>query len=160
MVKRLIIFDWGNTIMRDFPEMPGPMCDWPLVEWIPGAREALEKLSGKHPLCIATNAGCSDTEAMRKALRRVDAEHFFTWFFSSKDLGIKKPDPLFFTTIATQCGFKPDRCIMVGDSYENDIRGAALAGLTTVLLTQKQGQFPDAHHVIIHMNQLANLLLP
>jgi putative hydrolase of the HAD superfamily len=157
IVKRLIIFDWGNTIMRDFPELPGPMCDWLVVEWIPGAQDALEALSKQYPLCIATNAGCSDTQAMRRALHRIDAERYFSWFFSSKDLGIKKPDPRFFLTIAQQCGFSPEQCVMVGDSFENDIKGAATAGFTTVLLSSTDTHNPGAHYVIKHMNQLVNL---
>jgi len=27
MIKALI-FDWGDTVMRDFPDCKGPMADW------------------------------------------------------------------------------------------------------------------------------------
>lgn len=156
-MKRLFIFDWGNTIMRDFPGQPGPMCDWPLVEWVDGAERALQFLVQNHALAIATNAGCSDTSAMRLALKRVDAEKYFSWFFSSKDLGIRKPDPLFFTTIARQCGYPVGRCVMVGDSYENDIAGAARAGMTTVWLSAAESDSPAAMHRISSMHHLIQL---
>ena len=29
---KAFIFDWGDTVMCDFPEYPGPMVDWPRVE--------------------------------------------------------------------------------------------------------------------------------
>jgi len=143
--------------MRDFPDQPGPMFDWPYVEWIDGAGEALQHLHKNHVLAIATNAGCSDTAAMRRALQRVDAEKYFSHFFSSKDLGIRKPDPLFFTTIASQCGYLPKECVMVGDSYENDISGAALAGMTTVWLSADGVDSPAAMHRISSMHQLIQL---
>lgn len=156
-MKRLIVFDWGNTIMRDFTNLPGPMCDWPHVEWVPGAEEALRYLSQSYKLCIATNAGYSDTIAMRKALNRIGAEVYFNWFFSSKDLNIRKPDPLFFYTIAQTCGFKPSDSVMVGDSYTNDIIGASEAGFTTVLLSGTDGDYPEADYLINTMHELIQL---
>ena len=41
MEIKTLIFDWGDTIMRDLG-LPGPMKDWDRVEWIPGAKEMLK----------------------------------------------------------------------------------------------------------------------
>jgi len=33
---RALIFDWGDTVMRVFPEFSGPMAHWPRVEAVHG----------------------------------------------------------------------------------------------------------------------------
>lgn len=153
---RLIIFDWGDTLMRDFPGKPGPMYTWDIVEEIPGARPLLDYLQAKYTLCVATNAGVSDTEAMRKALQRVNFDSYFSGFFSSKDLGVAKPDPEFFLRICHQMQVKPDESVMVGNDYQKDIQGAAQAGLYTVFFNknQQEGVFPEADLVITHLPEL------
>jgi HAD superfamily hydrolase (TIGR01509 family) len=155
MIKALI-FDWGDTVMRDFSDQPGPMADWEKVEWIPGAEAALKTLSKEYFCAIATNASMSDTELMRKALRRIDAEKYFRFFISSKDIGFEKPDLMFFRSIAALIGNNTNECIHIGNLYEKDIRGAKAAGMFTILFNEKklQGSFPDADVVIKNMEQL------
>ena len=36
-----ILFDWGDTLMRVFPEFEGPMFTWPRVEVVSGIKETL-----------------------------------------------------------------------------------------------------------------------
>ena len=35
------LFDWGDTLMVDFPNASGKMCDWVTVEAIIGANDTL-----------------------------------------------------------------------------------------------------------------------
>lgn len=44
-LTEIVLFDWGNTLMVDFPEAQGKMCDWEVVEEVAGAREVLAALS-------------------------------------------------------------------------------------------------------------------
>ncbi len=160
MVQALI-FDWGDTIMRDFPEKDGPMYTWDHVEWIPGAEEALRQLHNKFIMVIATNAGQSDTGAMKKALQRIGALPYFAYFFSSKDLKFEKPDVRFFECIAKQIGVLPENCAMIGNLYEKDIVGARQCGMFTVLFDEKMigGNFEKADKVINNMDDLPNIFL-
>ncbi|MEJ5302943.1 MAG: HAD-IA family hydrolase [Bacteroidales bacterium] len=164
-IIRLIIFDWGDTLMRDYPGKAGPMYVWDHVECIEGVPELLAYLHGRYTLCVATNAGVSDTEAMRKALRRVNIEHYFSGFFSSKDLGVAKPDPRFFLNICAEMNVEPQHSLMIGNDYEKDICGAFQAGLFTVLFREKgigsdfeDGDFSKAHKVIYSLLELKKLL--
>ncbi len=43
-LTEIILFDWGNTLMVDFPEAQGKMCDCEVVEEVAGAREVLAAL--------------------------------------------------------------------------------------------------------------------
>ncbi len=156
-----LIFDWGDTIMRDFPEKEGPMVLWDHVEWIPGAEKALKQLHDKFVMVIATNAGQSDTQAMIKALERVGAGQYFQYYFSSKDLKFEKPDVRFFKTICEQIGLLPEQCAMIGNLYEKDIIGAKQSGMFTVLFDEKQseGKYLLADKVIADMEELGAIFL-
>lgn len=150
MSPKIIIFDWGDTLMRDFPEKHGPMCHWDIIEVIEGVPETLSELSKTFTLCVATNAGVSDTTLMRKALRRGNIEHFFTHFFSSKDLGYTKPDVHFFLSICQHTGVFPHECVFIGNDYYKDIVGAANARMYPIFFNHArwQGEAPAAKHII------------
>jgi putative hydrolase of the HAD superfamily len=159
MIKA-IIFDWGDTVMRDYPELNSPMYTWKHVEYIPFVEETLKVLCKKYLLVIATNAGQSDTTAMIKALQRVGAVQYFQFFFSSKDLGFEKPDVRFFTSIVHKIQIKPEECIMIGNLYEKDITGAKDAGMKTILFDEKTDNilYPKADIVIHTIKKLEKAL--
>lgn len=154
--KRVIIFDWGNTVMRIFPEYQGEMCSWPNVEFIPGVEKVLQSLQGNMKLVIATGAKDSNTAAMIKALKRVGAVKYFSHFFSSKDLGEKKPNKAFFSKIADKINVAPEECISIGDSYERDIVPASQVDMTTVFYNEqgKIGDFSNADFIIHNISDL------
>lgn len=153
---RALIFDWGDTIMRDYPEKPGPMAGWDHVEYIPYIEECLRTLSSEYILCIASNAGFSDSSLMIEALKRVGAEKYFHYFFTSKDLGAQKPEARFFYAITEKIGVEPDECIMIGDNYNKDICGAKAVGMNTILFNKNNtsGEYKEADVVISSMRDL------
>lgn len=128
----LIIFDWENTVMRDFPDFGGPMVTWPRVETMPGIRRALESLARGYRLVLASNAYESDAQLAQQALQRVDLAVYFHLILTSHELGAAKPDPLFFEQVLVLCDTVPHRAAMVGDNFRTDIVGAKYAGLWTV----------------------------
>jgi len=154
MIKALI-FDWGDTIMRDFDES-GPMSIWEKVAWIPGAEESLQKLYQKYVCIIATSASHSDTAEMKKALQRVDADQYFQHFYSKVELGFSKPDPRFFERVIELSNFRAEDAVMIGNLYDKDISGAKKAGLKTVFFNESglTGDFPDADIIINRMQDL------
>lgn len=158
MIK-VIIFDWGDTLMRDFPDKEGPMYLWDHVEWIPGAEQALKSLINNYTLVIATNAGQSDTNDMIKALKRIGADTYFSRFFSSKDLGYAKPDVRFFYSITGQLNVNAENFAMIGNDYQKDIIGAKQCGMFTVLFNEKQiqGTFDKADKTITSLSELPEI---
>lgn len=159
MIKH-IIFDWGNTLMRDFPEKPGPMYKWDHVELMPGVESVLSTLAKRFVLTVATNAGESNTEAMIKALARVNIDGFFMFKYSSKDLGVSKPDPRFFQEVCKQSGFKPEETLMIGNDYKKDIIGAKAVGMQTILYNHENytGETPDADYVVENLVDVLELI--
>jgi putative hydrolase of the HAD superfamily len=161
MPIKALIFDWGDTVMRDF-NLPGPMSEWDRVEAVPGVKMALEILSKKYTLIIATSAAHSDSTDMKRALARSRLANYFSHFYSLKELGTSKPDPAFFTKALELSGFSKDEVTGIGNLYEKDIVSAKAAGLTTIFFNENklEGDFHDADHMIHTMGELPDLLEP
>jgi putative hydrolase of the HAD superfamily len=155
-----LIFDWGDTLMRDFPEKPEPMAHWDVIVLFEGVEKTLQELTGKYILAVATNAGVSDTKLMREALNRGNIEQYFSWFFSSKDLGFSKPDIRFFTEICNQMNVNPSQCLFIGNDYKKDIEGAADAGMKTILFNHQHqtGALEKAHCIIENFCEIAKVV--
>ncbi len=134
--KGAILFDWGDTLMRVFPEYHGMMKDWPRVEAVPGAGQMLAALHRDWTLALATNAPDSDEEAIRAALGRVDLDRWLDRIYCFKKIGYKKPAREFFEAILKDLGLPAAQVIMVGDEYELDVLGAQSAGLRAVWFNQ------------------------
>ncbi|MBC2580476.1 HAD family hydrolase [Clostridium sp. DJ247] len=159
-VKRAIIFDWGDTLMKDFTQYKGPMVQWPYVEAISGVKESLHKVYKNYICCVASNAGDSDGELMQLALKRVELDGYFTAFFTSKELGVEKPSIKFFQEILKRLNVKPNEVIMVGNDYIKDIKPAKTVGMATILYSKanhkEYKEFAD--YVINSMEQLDSII--
>ena len=155
----VLIFDWGDTLMRDF-DLPGPMWKWKKTSVIPGVRESLKILVRDYPLIVATSATHSNILDMRKALKMGDIEKYFSNFFSAVELQVRKPDPQFFLRVLKFSGYEPHEAVMIGNSYEKDIEGAKKAGMQTVWFNENrlQGKFPSADVIIYSMKDLPAIL--
>ena len=98
-------------------------------DFMPGAEEALQALSKKYKLYLASN-GNTDTQRSRIALAGI--EKYFEAIFISGEVGVNKPDKGFFDhCFAKMEGFDPQKALIVGDSLSSDILGGKNAGIST-----------------------------
>ena len=98
-------------------------------DFMPGAEKALQSLSVKYKLYLASN-GNTDTQRSRIALAGI--EKYFAGIFISGDVGVNKPDKGFFDAcFAAIEGFDPTKTLIVGDSLSSDILGGKNAGIAT-----------------------------
>ncbi len=137
MIKA-ILFDWGDTVMRVFPQFRGAMVDWPKVEPMPGIVDACSSLSRQHQLYIATNAADSNAQEISRALARVGVDTYFSHNFTSGELGCTKPSPLYYQQILSILDLSPDKVLMVGDDIHADILGSEKVGIKSVWIHQDQ----------------------
>ncbi len=57
----IILFDWGDTVMYDHPEITTPMVEWETVEVVEGIADVLAYLhSSGRRIVLATSAEISD----------------------------------------------------------------------------------------------------
>ncbi|HMD90753.1 MAG TPA: HAD-IIIA family hydrolase, partial [Anaerolineaceae bacterium] len=123
-----LVFDWGNTLMREFPEYQGIMAKWPQIEAMPSAKQALDVLKDRYHIVIATNASDSDAGQVQAALKRAGLSEGISAIFTPRQLGARKPDIAFFRAIESVLGISPGHLLMVGDDYLADGFGATRAG--------------------------------
>ncbi|PKM17831.1 MAG: hydrolase [Gammaproteobacteria bacterium HGW-Gammaproteobacteria-15] len=155
-MDKVYLFDWGDTLMVDYPQYSGKMCDWPSVAAVPGALQTLEFLAKKHKIYVATNAAASTESDIRSAFERVDLAQYISGYFCKANLGIGKGSPEFYLKIASALAIKPAQLIMVGDSLDNDILPAIAAGLTAAWFTPAPPlSMPD--NAVKHISDLCQL---
>ncbi|MCE2570875.1 HAD family hydrolase [Motilimonas eburnea] len=128
-MQQVYLFDWGDTLMADFPNQSGKMCDWPNVAAVDGAVATLAQLSQCYPVYIATNAADSSESEIQAAFARVGLDKYLSGYFCRANLGVAKGTPEFFHRIIKQLNVAPHTVLMVGDSLQNDVLPAIAAGL-------------------------------
>lgn len=134
------------------------------IHWMSGAASlyddvlpAMQALSKRHTLCIATNA------IQRIQLRRLDClKPYISHIFCSETMGMVKPMRGYFDEICSITGVPAARCLMVGDSLSSDIAGAAGAGMRSCWVnragrTNTTGILPD--YTIATLTELLHMQL-
>lgn len=160
MAIKALVFDWGDTIMRDFP-FDGAMKDWPFVSLVPGLEETLGQLKEKYLLLMASNAADSSSTDIIEALKRVGVDHYFHHVFSSSDIGYEKPHPKFFQYIQQELNLEESELVMIGNSCEKDIRGAKSVAWKTIWFKENNESHKEceqADATVYHMSALLEIL--
>lgn len=97
--------------------------------FLPGAEEALQHLSKKYKLYLASN-GTAKVQAGRLASAGISP--LFQEVFISQELGANKPDLAYFEQCFARIpGFDRRKALIVGDSLTSDILGGQNAGIAT-----------------------------
>jgi len=151
------IFDWGDTLMVDFPKVSGKMCDWVTVESVIGAKETLESLSKHAQIYIATGAADSTELEIKQAFERVGLSKFISGYFCKANLGLEKGSPDFLEAIISKLNKPVENVAMVGDNFEKDIKPALAVGINPIWFTQNNNEVAQENIRII--NRLSELLI-
>ena len=98
--------------------------------FLPGAEEAVERLSKKYRLFLASNG----TAVVQKGrMTSANLYRFFETVFVSQEIGYNKPSKAYFDACFARIpGFDKEKAMIVGDSLTSDIKGGRNAGITTV----------------------------
>lgn len=91
------------------------------VEFFPGAREALQDLAQRVPLCALSN-GNADLDA-------IGIGHHFTARVGAREFGAAKPDPRIFLHACDLLECAPSEVLHIGDDVHADVAGARAAGM-------------------------------
>lgn len=158
MKYKYILFDWGDTLMKDFPS-DRPMVEWDYVEAVAGAGEVLNRLGPQAALILATSAAVSDESQIRGALKRVDLDAHIQKIYCFKNTGLKK-SPGFYRHILHDLDASPAEAVMVGDSFENDVLAASQAGIYAVWFNPQADEKREGprYTTIYSLTELPSLL--
>ena len=101
--------------------------------FLPGAEEAVDRLSKKYRLFLASNGTAS---VQKGRMTSANLYRFFEKVFVSQEIGHNKPSLDYFNACFAQIpDFDRKKAIMVGDSLTSDIQGGINAGIATCWVT-------------------------
>ena len=132
-----VLFDWGDTVMRDDPTLTVPMVEWKTVEVIEGIAGVLEYLrSSGRRVGLATSADISDESKIRGALARVGVDNYFSHVYCFKNTKLPKGEE-FYRHILNDLGILATNALMVGDTFQKDVQAANAVGIFAVWFNPK-----------------------
>jgi putative hydrolase of the HAD superfamily len=122
----------------------------PYPDALPALRELRER---GVTLVVASNWDCSLPDWLGPAgiMGLVDG------VVTSAEVGASKPDPRVFERALAVAGAAPSEALHVGDTVDNDVEGAAAAGVRAVLV-QREGEPPAGVEAVRSLRELAALL--
>ncbi len=151
-----VMFDWGDTIMRDHPEITTPMVEWETVEVIDGITEVLEYLhtSGRR-IILATSAAISEEAQIWSALKRGGLDTYFSKIYCFNNTHLPKGAALY-RHILSDLNIPASEVMMVGDTFEKDVQLPNSLGIFAVWFNPRTQEAREGElHVTVHsMNKL------
>ena len=106
--------------------------------FLPGAEEAVDTLSKKYRLFLASNGTAS---VQKGHMTSANLYRFFEKVFVSQEIGHNKPSKAYFDSCFSQIpDFDPARAMIVGDSLSSDILGGINAGIKTCWVNPSHGK--------------------
>ncbi|MFT6395518.1 MAG: putative hydrolase of the HAD superfamily [Bradymonadia bacterium] len=124
-----------------------------------GAVEVVSELCERgHRLTILSNGF---EEAQHLKVECCGLKRYFDVVLTSDSMGHTKPDPRAFAAALDATGGHAERSIMIGDSWEADIKGAKLAGWRQVHFNPQGEEYngEQAWRTVSHLRELLTLPL-
>jgi putative hydrolase of the HAD superfamily len=146
-----ILFDWGDTVMRDYPAMTTPMVEWQTLEIIGGIADVLDDLhSSGRRIVLATSASISDESQIHGALARVELDLYFSHIYCFKNTRLSKGEA-FYRHILSDLDIPASDVVMVGDSFEKDVQAASVVGIFAIWFNPISDETRNSElHVTVH----------
>jgi putative hydrolase of the HAD superfamily len=149
-----VLFDWGDTVMYDHPEITIPMVEWEKVEVVEGIADVLAYLhSSGRRLVLATSAAISDENQIRGALARGGLDSYFSHIYCFKNTNLPKGDA-FYRYILNDLNLSASDTLMVGDGFEKDVQIPNSLGMFAVWFNPRTDEIrKDGLHATVHSMQ-------
>lgn len=134
-----VLFDWGDTVMRDYPEITIPMVEWEKIEVLEGIPDVLEYLNSTgRRIVLATSASISDEGQIWRALARGSLDAYFSRIYCFKNTNLPKGEE-FYRHILKDLGVSATNVLMVGDGFEKDVEVPNKLGMFAVWFNPRSG---------------------
>jgi putative hydrolase of the HAD superfamily len=159
MNYKYVMFDWGNTVMKDNPLLTTPMYQWPEVEIIDGIKDTMEEIAKKFKIVMATSAQISSEAEIRLALHRVGIDRYFSKIFCYENIGIPKTTEKYYQFIISRLNAQPSELVMIGDSFEADVKLANRVGIFGIWFNaeDEEDRQGELYRTIHNMNELIQI---
>ena len=122
---------------------------------VPFAKELLDYLYPKYPLTIVSNGFI---EVQYRKLKSCQIEQYFSHVVLSEAAGALKPDKRIFEYGLELNKAIASETIMIGDSFESDIRGAQNAGIDQIFFSLNNEVSENFNSATYQINRLEEVL--
>lgn len=120
-----------------------------------GCLELLDTLQPKFKLHLITN-GFNEVQHLK--VKQAGLTPYFDVVLTGEAAGVKKPDSSIFYQALEMAGATITNSIMIGDSYEADIQGAANVGLETIWFYRTNEVIPKGQRVARELSDIYDFL--
>ncbi len=120
-----------------------------------GAEIILDYLAERYILHIITN-GFDEVQHLK--LKNSGIKKHFTTITTSEEVGVKKPNPLIFSSALKKANILASQSIMIGDSFEADILGAEAVGMKTLLYNCRNITIPENYDSVNTLIEIKSYL--
>jgi len=108
---------------------------------VDGALDLLAALKPRVRIAVVSN---NLLQEQQDKVRLCGFEPFLDALVVSEEAGVAKPDPEIFAIALARLGCDPAGAVMIGDAWENDIRGARAAGVRCIWFNPGGRRMPQA----------------
>ncbi len=105
-----------------------------------GVHQLLRQLRSRYRLAAITNGFAN---VKRPHLAKTGTEQFFEQVFISSELGVSKPQTLFFEKVLMTLDTTASECLIIGDSLSSDILGAINSNIDSCWYQQRPSIYKD-----------------
>jgi putative hydrolase of the HAD superfamily len=114
----------------------------------PNAKKVLEKLRPRFALGLVSNF--TYAPVIHAGLRKLGLTEYFNSILISEDFGWRKPSSKVFQEILRRLKINGDEAVYVGDSPEEDIKGAQKARMKTIFIPSQFYSAADLEKTAVH----------
>lgn len=100
---------------------------------VEGALDLLAELHGRVRIGIVTN---NFVQEQQEKLDHCGLSRYIDFLVTSEEIGVPKPAAAMFLAALERAECGPDQAVMLGDSLQNDVRGALAVGMRAVWLNR------------------------
>jgi putative hydrolase of the HAD superfamily len=109
------------------------LAEWPRQSTLYDEAPALlSSIRGTRRLGLVTNF--PDGPTARAVFRKLDFDSFFDSIVVSDEVGFRKPHRLVFERALRELGSEPESAVMIGDTFDADVKGAKDIGMRAILI--------------------------
>jgi len=118
---------------------------------VQGSKNLLDILKTKVKLGIVSN---NYGEEQKAKIKSCGFESYFDVIVTSVEVGVTKPSPEIFFLALEKIDCLPEETVMVGDSWESDVKGAQNAGIRPIWFNRYGFDCPEFNSTVAEIKSL------
>lgn len=125
---RMLTVKFDIVVDQDLSKIGAEILDNLKHQTVPGVKEFLRALNQKSIYHSILSNTIYPSDKTISIIDELIQDHGFGFFFGSAEVGVKKPNPLFYQLGVLKAKKDIEKCIYIGDTFRQDVYGPIKAG--------------------------------